>query len=145
MSTIAYKSAQRQVRFFARQAKEMKEHRLAMNCRDCEDFLQVGIDAFHWMKRAEEELRRTLYEGTRENDPTISATFDRLYHTWMMPVAIAEQWIALQQANGYEPDNLAEFRRASQEVREIVENRDWAKVAEQALCTSDNDSDNEEW
>jgi hypothetical protein len=119
----------------------MQEHEAAMNCRDCEDFLDLGIQSFNWLRRAEEELWSTIYTGQRGSDPSITERFDRLYHTWMMPVALAEKWIAFQQSNGYEPDNLHEFRGVCQQVRDIVENRDWANVAEQSRCICQDDED----
>jgi hypothetical protein len=128
--SIAFKSARRHVRFYARQSQLMERHEEAMECRDCEDFLQLGIDALKWLQRAEEELRLSVYSGERLNSVELSDGLDRLYHVWLMPVHSAEQWIAAQAARGYTPDNIHEFRHACEQAREIVENRDWSRVSE---------------
>jgi hypothetical protein len=128
--SIAFKSARRHVRFYARQSRIIELHEEAMECRDCEDFLQLGIDALKWLQRAEEELRISVYSGERENSVELSDSLDKLYHVWLMPVHSAEQWVAKQAARGYTPDNLCEFREACEHARDIVENRDWSRVSE---------------
>lgn len=128
--SIAFKSARRHVRFYARQSQLMERHEEAMDCRDCEDFLQLGIEALKWLQRAEEELRLSVYSGERQNSIELSDSLDRMYHMWLMPVHSAEQWVAIQATRGYTPDNLYEFRQSCEQAREVVENRDWSRVSE---------------
>ncbi len=129
MESIAFRSAKRHVKTFARTSKLMQAHREAMDCRNCEDFLQLGVDAYEWLKRAEEALRENLYKGRRRNDPKLSEAFDMMYNTWLWPVEFADEWIAKQIHKGYIPDNLENFRKACDEVRDIVERRNWEKMA----------------
>ena len=51
---LAFRNARNHVRDFAFEGEElMAKHSQAMECRDCEAFLQMGIDAFHWILRAD--------------------------------------------------------------------------------------------
>ncbi len=129
---IAYESAKHQVKFYAEQPSLMQEHLLAMNCRDCEDFLQLGIDCFKWLSRAEECLRQEVYKGKRKNDGELSEALDHLYSQWQIPVRWAEKWVESQRASGYEPDNLNEFHSVCDQVQTVVDERQWSNIAAQS-------------
>lgn len=136
---VAYRSAKHQVEFYAGQPSLMQEHSLAMNCRDCEDFLQLGIESYRWLCRAEEWLREEIYEGNRENCSELSKALDRLYSLWQLPVRWAEKWVESQVAHGYEPDNLAEFRQVCAEAQDTVDNRQWSNIAAESRLNDDED------
>lgn len=99
----------------------MARHAEATECRDCEDFLRMGIEAFDWLARADEAIRSAVYSGAMAFDPECDSTLAALYSEWLKPCEYAERWIAIQQNRGFHVDNLEEFRRCCQEARAIVE------------------------
>lgn len=127
MSNITFDTARAQVSLFSNQSKGLRHHHEAMECRDCEDFLQIGIDAFSWIERAHENLRRRIYEGTATFDPEVEDALTTLYESWLLSCTDAEKWISIQQSRGYYPDNLTEFRHCQEEVRDILEQRTLAR------------------
>lgn len=43
----------------------LAEHQIAMNCRDCEDFLKVCVEQLDWIKAAESSLLESLRDPNR--------------------------------------------------------------------------------
>ena len=41
----------------------MRRHFVAMECRDCEEFLRQGLNAFRWLRHAEETFRQAAVEN----------------------------------------------------------------------------------
>ena len=100
----------------------MLRHAEAIDCRDCEDLLQLGIDAFKWLGRADRVIRSAVYRGLAEYDPSLDVALAALYAEWLKPCTFAEGWIAQQEQRGFRVDNLAEFPSSCcEEVRAIVE------------------------
>ena len=55
--SLVFRTAERHVNNYTRESSGlMAEHREAMDCRDCEAFLQLAIEAFHWLIRADLDL-----------------------------------------------------------------------------------------
>jgi hypothetical protein len=118
--------ARRRIEAYAGETCElMRRHAEAMACRDCEDFLRLGIDAHKWLRRAEETLREAAYEGLLDFGPELHAAIDALNDAWLQPCEFAERWIAALAAGGYFPENLNEFQAACESVRDRAERRDW--------------------
>lgn len=118
---LAFKTAEQHVHSYADTSSDlMAKHAEAMDCRDCEAFLQIGIDAFDWLMRADRVIRMAIYRGDRDFDPKIEDALRLLCKLWLKPCEFAKQWIALQQQKGYDIDNLAEFRRCMEEMQAIV-------------------------
>jgi len=99
----------------------MDRHAEAMDCWNCEAFLQMGIDAFHWLMRADRTARMAIYRGEKEHDPAFENSLNQLCAGWLTVSHFAEQWIEKQLTLGYEIDNLEEFRDCVDEMKAIVE------------------------
>jgi hypothetical protein len=121
MSTLALREARRHVNTFTDESEIMQSHQQAMECLDCEAFLQVGIDAFRWLIRADETIRRSIYRGLAQYDKDTDQALRGLFIAWLRPCKIANQWIAVQQGRAYHLDNLDEFRGCEREVLAIVQ------------------------
>jgi hypothetical protein len=122
MDNLAFRTARLHVHNYSDQSDDlMRRHAEAIECRDCEDFLQLGIDAFKWLGRADRVIRSAVYRGVAEHDPSLDVALATLYAEWLRPCTFAERWIAQQESRGYRVDNLAEFRVCCEEVRAIVE------------------------
>ena len=121
--SVALRAARRQVTNFAEECEIIKIHQEAMECRDCEDVLQLGIDAFTWLTRADECIRRAVFEGV-EYDADTDAAIRELFQGWLRPCDAANQWIDGLLRKGYHPHNLDAFRTCEREVRSIVKAHD---------------------
>ena len=122
--------AQRRVRDYTDESDRLTAaHRDAMECRDCEEFLQHGINAYKWIKHADEFLREADYQGVAEMTQEVRDALDLLYKSWVSPCAFAERWIADTAEKGHEPDNLHSFREICEEARDVIQNREWRRMA----------------
>lgn len=134
MSTLALREARRHVRSFSDECELVQDHREGSECRECEAFLQLGIDAFRWLVRADETIRGAIYTGGAEHDARADESLRSLFRAWLRPCDFANQWIAAQQGRGYHLGNLDEFRASEREVRSIVKAWD-ANVADADVLT----------
>lgn len=98
----------------------LNEHYEAQDCQECESFLQLGIDAFEWLMRADLAIRRAVYGGERDYDARMDENVTLLLRRWQEPCKVAELWIAEQIKRGYEVSNLEEFRKCCREVADIL-------------------------
>jgi hypothetical protein len=121
-ATLAFRNASRHVRRYTNESADlMRRHAEAIDCRDCEDFLQLGIDAFDWLNRADESIRRAILSGRAEYDPKVERTLLVMYTRWLKPCEHAEKWIAVQEKRGFRVENVERFRECCAEVRAMVE------------------------
>lgn len=128
--SLAYRQAKKRTCDFRDESSQViREHVEAMACRDCEDFLRLGISAYHWLNRAEDILRESIYAGERQDDPGLSDALDTLYSTWLSPAEVAKDWIEKLSDMDYMPDNRDEFYDTCDKVAAIVEQRAWSSVA----------------
>ena len=110
----------------------MSDHRAAMECWDCESLLASAIQAYKILKIADELLREADYQGAETYTPeTQRAVFD-MHVAWLTTGELAQERIASLAAQGYVPGNLEEFQRTCDEVRDVVQQLEWANLAVRA-------------
>lgn len=120
--TLALQTATSHVEQYVKQYEfVMREHYESLDSRECEAFLQLGIDAFRWLLRADYGLRQGVYGDSSEYDVKAEAALEHLFLAWLIPCEFAEEWARVQVERGFEVSNLAEFRKCGEEVRAIVE------------------------
>jgi hypothetical protein len=120
--TLDFRTAQKHVANYKQESKLlMQAQQEAMDCRDCEAFLQLGIDAFRWIIRADRVVRSAFYNGVAEYDHGLDGQIAVLCREWLTPCEYAEMWIAKQLERRYQISNLAEFHKCCEEMRAIVE------------------------
>jgi hypothetical protein len=119
--SLAFRTAKKHVDAYSEESALMADHYEAMDCWDCEAFLQLAIDAFEWLMRADRAYRMSVYRGEREPDAGLEASLERLCEGWLNPCAFAETWVEKRVTKGYRIDNLAEFRQCAREMSAIVE------------------------
>jgi hypothetical protein len=102
----------------------LREHHEALNCRDCEEFLQKGISAYAWLERAEDTVLQAENDCLREYDQSVHDAIDALHRQWMGPRQRAERWIAELASKHFEPENLAEFRECQQKAEQWIATAD---------------------
>lgn len=135
---LTLRIAQNRVRAYTDESDDlMKRHEEAMECCDCEDLLQIGIDAHKWLRRAEDTMREAVYLGLFEFTHEVKETLDILYAAWLEPCEFAEKWILFLDKREYIPDNLAAFRNACEKVEDTLQHRDWQNLATSTRASSE--------
>ena len=94
----------------------MEQHRQAMKCRDCEELLQSGIDAYRWLTRADETIRQAAIEGF-DVPPEVVTALATMYRAWFKPCRYAEERIRDQERQGFAVTNVDAFRKAHDAMR----------------------------
>jgi len=120
MSVLALREARRHVRSFADESELLPEHEGATECLDCEAFLQVGIDAFHWLIRADETIRLATYRRLLTHNPRVEQSLHSLARAWLQSSEAANRWIEFHQQRGERLENLDEFCKCEAEMRAMV-------------------------
>jgi hypothetical protein len=116
---LVLRTARRHVASFADECEIVSDHRQAMECLDCEALLQLGIDAFDWLVRADQDFRKAVFEGI-DYEADVDEAIRELFKAWLKTCEQANPWIAVQQQRGYALANLEHFRKCEREVRAIV-------------------------
>ena len=124
MSALVLRSARRHVHNFADESEILREHSQSLDHSDCEAFLQLGIDAFQWLVRADETIRSGVYAGTTTHDPMADKALENLFRAWLVPCQLASTWIEERVQQGDRLRNLEQFRNCQRQVEAIVRSLD---------------------
>ena len=121
MNDFSLRIAQRHIEAYSSWDHDlMAQHRDAMECRACEEFLDAGIAAYKWLKHADETIREAARQGFEVSAETVE-TLKLLYRQWCVPCRHANKLIADQKANGFSIRNLREFEEAWEAVQSQVQ------------------------
>jgi hypothetical protein len=122
---LAMHAAAHNVELYEQHAEKIiSDHHEAMECLDCQAFLQLGIDAFRWLVSTDEIIVKAVAEGIAEYDADLESKLDELFRRWLVPCDFANEWVDVQLKRGYQPDNLRKFRKCQAEARAIVKSID---------------------
>jgi hypothetical protein len=128
MHSIELEIAQHQLNEFEALDPVIAEHREAMDCLNCESFLQKGIYAYRWLERFEKVCDEADSLGMFGNDQESAAYVDvvrELYKRWLTRGQEAEKWIAQVEERGFCIDNVEEFRACCSLVSDWVDRDSW--------------------
>lgn len=117
--TLAYRSAKKHVADFQHESDLLRAHAEAMECRDCESLLQLGIDAFEWLGRADTQYQFAMCDGM-EWSPEFEAALLQLYRQWLEPCESVQQWIQSLEQRGFQVENRQRFLKCINEVTAII-------------------------
>ena len=100
MGTVAFRTARSEVRRFrgmfnwwmtsiSRETADplLQAHAQAMECRDCEDYLRLGLQAFRWLRTAHQHLQEDVLLGKAAYDDELEQSLTGLYESWLEPCA----------------------------------------------------------
>jgi hypothetical protein len=137
METLALRTARQHVQSYQQQSEEiLAQYREAMESGNCEDHLQLGIEAFRWIERAEQRVEQAAYEGKITYEPKCARAITDLYEAWLVPCDAAEERIQALLSRGYDIENVAEFRECCVEAYDRLEQRWLTHIAWKALAES---------
>jgi hypothetical protein len=120
MGDIALRTATTFVHSYASEDAVIEAPRQSDDRRDCEDFLQLGIDAFDWLIRADQTFREAIFDGYKDFDPAVENALRSLCQLWLKPCERARKRIEIQLSRGYKVDNLDRFNECCEEMQAIV-------------------------
>ena len=133
MTDYSLRIAQRHVEMYSNQDSLMTaQHRDAMECRACEEFLSLGIGAYKWIRQADETLREAARQGFEVPEEAVNA-LRLLYRRWLTPCRRASKLIDAQKANGFLIGNLGEFNAACEYVRSQVRRQEDYAVLDEVM------------
>ena len=122
---LAMHAAAHNVELYEQHAEKIiSDHHEAMECLDCQAFLQLGIDAFRWLVNTDELINKAIAHGIVEYNADLESKLEELFRRWLVPCDFANDWIDVQLRRGYQPDNLKRFRKCQAEARAIVKSID---------------------
>jgi hypothetical protein len=116
----------------------MRRHSEAMECRDCEEFLLEGLNAFRWLRNAEETLCQAAVENlcTTEEDMELLKkgieALNVLFAAWLRPREDAEKRIA-NLAGQFDVAHAADFRAACEYVERKIQKIEMQNTIEDAF------------
>jgi len=155
MGIIAFRAAKREVYLYRREFRRfrksqrsiardrteqlLKDHEEAMECRDCEDFLRLGIEAFQWLRKAHQNIQDDVYQGRSVYDAHVEHAITKLYQRWLKPYNTAERWMKNLKDQGFELDKAVDFARCCHEASAILEERLMAEAAGRARLLNSDD------
>ena len=117
----------------------LKDHKEAMECRDCEDFLRLGIEAFRWLQKAHQSIQDDVYHGRSVYDDAFEHAITKLYQLWLKPYNTAQRWMKSLQGHGFELDKADHFARCCHEASAILEERLMAEAVRRARFQNSDD------
>lgn len=120
---IAYRLAREQVQRFQNELDPMTRVNGEVLDRESEDLLQLGIEAYQWIVRAERRLRENARAGNVDHPADAIAAIAELYKLWLIPGAFIEAQLAQQPSAA--AGNAAEFREIYLSVREKLNVMAW--------------------
>lgn len=119
-TSLAFRTAEQRVGNFADESDWFRLHEQAMECRDCEDVLRIGIEAFEWLNRADETVRGDVIRGLVSHDPQDDQRLGSLFRRWLASCEKVNHWIHQLQSRGFEVENVEDFCRCETEARAMV-------------------------
>ena len=142
MVTLAFRTAFQEVTNLRREYESitssnvsdqlLRDHSQAIEARDCENFLKLAIEAFHWLEEARADIREDILAGRLIYDRQGEASITELYEKLVAVCTGVENWVQTQLARGHALENLQQFRACRAEAEDILETRQLHHLAENA-------------
>ena len=125
MSDTIFDLARHSIHNFVEFDPILVDHKVAMDCRDCEDFLALGLRAYKWLTSCDEARHEADAQGLIDYRGETYHEVTDLFRQWLRPCLHADKWIANLERHGYSPENLTNFRDACAKVAATIEEREW--------------------
>ncbi len=116
----------------------MHRHSEAMECRDCQEFLVEGLNAYRWLRNAEETFRQAAVENlcTTEEDMELLKkgieALNVLFAAWLRPREDAEKRIA-NLAGQFDVAHATNFRAACEYAQRKIQKIEMQNAIEDAF------------
>ena len=122
MDSLTFRTARNRVEGYKDASDAlMLHHHEAMECRTCESFLQMGIEAYQWAIRCDQYHRLEAFKDESAWDQELADSLERLFRVWLEACGMGKKLIQLHVNRGFEVKNGEEFLRCCEQVEAIVE------------------------
>lgn len=121
---LTLRTAEKHVKNYEQESAVVQDHDEAMECLDCEAFLDLGIDAFSWLQRATKAVRKAALHTDHEMIEAAENSRRASRKAWLGPCDMAETAAARRIARGFALPNLQKFRDCCDAMRQLVDNED---------------------
>lgn len=98
----------------------LADHAEAEDCGRCEAYMELGIQVFQWILRADQDYRRELYQNPNAHSEAGEKELESLVRGWLVHGQGLLQWAERFAARGFQVRHLEEFRRSFDEAAAIV-------------------------
>jgi hypothetical protein len=102
----------------------LADHAEAEDCGTCESYLELGIQVFHWIIKADQDYRRELYRDQTTYSETVERELETLMRRWHARSQAMLTWADRQIARGFQLAHLEDFRHCAEEAAAIVNSFD---------------------
>ncbi len=121
VGSLAYRIAEKHLAGFAAESQLLVASQAAVNPADCEAIVQLGLDAFQWLMRADRAYRIAMFRGQIEHNPELEKALQQDCSTWLEH-ALAT-WRELQSGRAKELplDNREALIRQIEEMTAILD------------------------
>lgn len=99
----------------------LADHAEAEDCGTCESYLELGVQVFHWIIKADQDYRRELYQSQAAHSEAVERELETLMRRWHSRCQSMLAWADRQVARGFQVAHLDEFRQCTDEAAAIVE------------------------
>lgn len=98
----------------------LAEHAEAEDCGRCESFMELGIQVFQWILKADQDYRRELYANPKVHSEAVEQELESLVRGWLAHGAGLIDWAERNAVRGFQVKHIGEFRRSFEEATAIV-------------------------
>jgi hypothetical protein len=109
----------------------LAEHAEAEDCGRCELYMELGIQVFQWILKADQDYRRELYANPTLHSEAVEKELESLVRGWLTHGAGLIAWAERNVARGFQVKHLEDYRRSFDEATAIVESLDDTDAREQ--------------
>lgn len=102
----------------------LADHAEAEDCGTCESYLELGVQVFHWIIKADQDYRRELYQTPAAHSEAVERELETLMRRWHARCQAMLAWAERQVSRGFQVAHLEEFRHCTDEAAAIVESFD---------------------
>jgi hypothetical protein len=121
VGSLAYRIAEKHLAAFATESQLLVANRATVNPADCEAIVQLGLDAFQWLMRADRAYRIAMFRGQIEHNPELEKALHQDCSTWLEHAS--STWRELQSGHAKELplDNREALIRQIEEMTAILD------------------------
>jgi hypothetical protein len=102
----------------------LADHAEAEDCETCESYLELGVQVFHWIIKADQEYRRELYQDSSTHNEAVEQELESLIRRWHARSQSMLSWAQRHLSRGFQLAHLDEFRQCAEEAAAIVDSFD---------------------
>jgi hypothetical protein len=118
--SLAYRTAEKQLAAFVAESHFLAAGHGPVHPADCEAILQLGLDAFQWLMRADRTYRMAMFRAEMEYSPDLEKSLHQDCLAWLEQASATLRELQSDRARNLQLDNREGFVRQIEEMTAIV-------------------------